>query len=76
MTKLVTSKTQNLKVPKRTADQSDPTKLEILRGAFQRHSVRLVDAEAKTIDILAHLSTKEEGSISPLTQIDDETSDI
>ena len=45
-------------------------------SAFQRHSVRLVDAEAKTIDILAHLSTKEEGSISPLTQIDDETSDI
>ena len=55
---------------------TDPEVHQQEPSAFQRHSVRLVDAEAKTIDVLAHLSAKEEGSISPLTQIDGETGDI
>ena len=45
MTKLVTSKTQNLKVPKRTADQSDPIKLEILTIADQALEQLQFDSE-------------------------------
>ena len=45
MTKLVKSKTQNLKVPKRTADQSDPTKLEILTFADQALEQLQFDSE-------------------------------
>ena len=45
MTKLVTSKTQNLKVPKRTTDQSDPTKLETLTIADQALEQLQFDSE-------------------------------
>ena len=45
MAKLVTSKTQNLKVPRRTADQSDPSKLEILTIADQSLEQLQFDSE-------------------------------
>ena len=45
-------------------------------SVLQGHCVGLVNPEAKAIDVFTHLTAKEEGSVSPMCQIDDETGDV